>query len=277
MKEILATTSIKFIPWVISSLTFALMFLVALSYRPKQYIEKAYDEISSQLQNRNRGLYDKIDKFLLANGAYYYYEHLINPINYLAIRITIAAIAFSVGIKIEWYLSVIFAMIGFGLPKLYFIYKNRRDNIKMMPQIQSVYLSLIVQTKAGVYITDALAECYQNFKECRLTKAMEEMSAEFYINPSFENAIDHFNEKFNNESIDALCIILKQSQESGKAVKALEDMSSHLKDLKAERLARKKDDLDRSTTFCILVLLVTVLAVIIYALVSEMYGAVNSF
>lgn len=274
MKDI---TLLKMIPWVISSLTFALMFLVALSYHPKQYLEKAYDEISSQIQNRNRGLYDKIDKFLLANGAYYYYESWLNPINYLAIRIAVTAVAFSVGIQIKWYLSIIFAMIGFFLPKLYFIHKNRKDNIKMMPLIQSAYLSLIVQTKAGVYITDALAECYQNFQECRLTKALEEMSAEFYVNPSFENAIDHFNEKFNNESIDALCIILKQSQESGKAVKALEDMSLHLKDLKAERLSRKKDALDRSTTFCILVLLVTVLAVIIYALVSEMYGAVSTF
>ncbi len=268
---------VEIMPWMIGVLVFFLIFSIVVNFHPTQYVVKTYERINNRLKEQKNGLFDYENTrlFLISNGATFHLGHWINPISYIMMRVLCSLGAFFLGIQFQWYLAVIFAVMGFLFPEYYLIRANKRDNEKLLSQVQTMYITLMVQIKAGVYITDALSECYQNFEKGRLRDALEEMTAEFYINKSFDDVINHFNEKFNNTYIDSLCVILIQAQETGQAVELLGDMSEQLKDMKSAKLLHKKEALDRTITFCLLGMIAAILGVIIYACVTEMFGTVT--
>lgn len=269
---------IDIMPWVISILVFAFMFVVAVSFKPTQYVVRTYERINNRLSEQKSGIFDyeRIRRFLMANGAHFYYGRWLNPTSYVLVRLLCSVGMFFLGIQFHWILAILGTILGFMLPQLYIYRRNKKDNRALLSQIQTLYIALMVQIKAGVYITDALSECYQSFSKGRLRAALEEMTAEVYINKSFEDVINHLNEKFNNIYIDSLCVILLQAQETGQAVELLGDMTEQLKDMKAAELLHKKEALNRTVTFCYLGMIAAVLGVILYACVTEIYGVAVS-
>ncbi len=278
MEEKTISILINFMPFLISAMAFLLIYIIAKSYHPAQYFIKTYERINNRLKEQKSGLFDynNIQQFLTANGAAFHYGAGINPTNYIMMRIIISTGGFGVGIQFHWTVAVMAAVLGFYLPSFYLMRANMRDNDGLLPQLQTMYNTLMVQIKAGVYITDALAECYHSFPKGRLRTALEEMNTELFVNKSFDEVLERFNSKFNNTFIDTLCVILKQAQESGQAVDLLRDMSEQLKDMKAARLLKKKESLDRSITFCLLGIMAAMIAVIVYACVTDMFGAASS-
>lgn len=279
MNERLVDMILLIMPWVIGGLIFYLVFFVAMNFHPGQYVIKTYERVNNRLKEQNAGFFDyyKIKHFLDANGAVFHYGKWITPISYTIMKLFCATLAFSVGIRWTWGIAIGLTILAYMSPEWYLIWANKSDNVKMISQLQTIYVALMVQIRAGVYVTDALSECYRKFKKGRLREAFEEMTVELYINKSFEDVIKHFNEKFSNKYIDSLCMILIQAQETGQAVELLGDMSEQLKDMKTAQLLHKKEALDRTITFCLLVMAAVVMAVIMYAFVTEMYTAVNGF
>lgn len=55
-------------------------------------------------------------------------------------------------------------ILGFIAPDIFIRISNRQDNDKMMTDIQTIYTTLKIHARAGVYVTDSLIECQRNIE-----------------------------------------------------------------------------------------------------------------
>lgn len=217
------------------------------------------------------------EKKLRRNGAKFHYGERITPVMYLSVRLLSACAAVMAMGKIGWGYALLAAVVLYYLPELLLLYLNRQDNQKMLPEIQLIYQALEVQTRAGVYVTDALTECCQSVRTRRLQQALMELSGDLVMQSDLVAALSDFQQKFDNRQIDALCITLIQAGESGQAVDLLKDMGEQLKDMELTTLQQQKSALDRSITFYQLGMLGAVLGIILYACVGYMFRAAVQF
>ncbi len=157
------------------------------------------------------------------------------------------------------------------------MYLNGRDNEKLLPELKLVYHALEIQIRAGVYVTDALAECYGSVQQERLRSALLELAGDIVMKADIYEALDRFQGKFDNRYIDSLCITILQALESGQALELLGDIGEQIKDMEETVLERKKAALDRSITFYQLGVLAVVLGIALYACVTYMFGAAAGF
>lgn len=269
---------LKILPAVMAILVFALLVLLSVQ-RPSQVVLQACEEFAGFLRERNQnsGWYRKTAAWLERNGATFHYGKWINPTGYLALRIVCALLGLVAlsGISIGY--GVLAAVLLFYIPGWMLLYLNKKDNVRLLPEMKLVYHALELQIRAGVYVTDALAECYGSVQDGRLRQALLDLAGDIVMKSDIYEALEHFRRKFENRYIDALCITILQALESGQAVELLSDISEQIKDMEATVMASKKGALDRSITFYQLGVLAAVLAVVLYACVTHMYAAAVRF
>ena len=126
-------------------------------------------------------------------------------------------------------------------------------------------------------MTDALAECYGSVGERRLRQAFLDLTGDIVMKADIYEALERFQEKFDNRYVDSLCITVLQALESGQAVELLRDIGEQVKDMETMVLERKKASLDRSMTFYQLGVLTAALGVALYACVMDMFAAAAGF
>jgi Flp pilus assembly protein TadB len=262
-----------------AALSATLMVTVATTYNPRQAAIRIYDRINNQLRERKKGWFDyhKTVDFLSRHGAVYHYGSWMDPIKYLAVRMAITAAGILGGIQINVLVAAIFAFVGFQLPQYYLYFANKKDNEAQLPDVKLIYQALAIQIKSGVYVTNALTECYSSVTSKRLREALMELSSDIILNADLKIALKKLHGKFASQHIDSLCVILLQAQESGKAVDILTDISEQIKDMESGVLQKQKGKLDRQVTFYLLGTMAAVLAVVLYASVEEMMHVVKLF
>lgn len=240
---------------------------------------KAYSEISGLIREKGKtsSPYRKLEGWLLKNGAAYHYGKWVEPVRFVVLCLLAGLIGACVcsSFGLIYSLAAI-PLLGF-LPVWLLLWMNRRDNERLLPELKLVYHALEIQIQAGVYVTDALAECYGNVQEKRLRQALLELAGDIVMKADVSDSLEKFQGKFNNSYVDSLCITVLQALESGQAVELLRDIGEQVKDMEAAVLERKKASLDRRLTFCQLGVLTVVLSVALYLCVSYMFGAVISF
>ncbi len=270
---------VRIISIVIAVITAGLILIVAVTCRPGKLLLKTYEEISNGLKKSRNGLFDyrKLEAFLQRNGAEFYFGKWIEPISYMVIRLVAGGVGMLLGVCYEVWLGLILAVIFFLLPDLMLVWHNGKDNERMLPELKLVYNAISVQIKAGVYVTDAVVECYGSVQENRLRKALLTLSGDITMKADVEEALEGFQRKFDNQYVDALCITILQALESGQAVDLLADIAEQIKDMEVAIMSRKKSTLDRSITFYQLGILSAILAIVLYACVVHMMAAVINF
>lgn len=270
---------LKILPIWLGVLSFSLVKLLRREYHPERKLLQTYQELSGLLRQKRQenGWYQRKEKWLVRNGGAFHYGKKIEPIRLLAVQFVLAALAVGVLSSLSWELGVLGGAALFFLPSGLLSYLNLRDNQKLLPELKLVYHAMEVQIRAGVYVTDALAECYGNVREKRLRAALLELAGDIVMRADIYDAINSFQEKFDNRYVDSLCIIILQALESGQAVELLEDMGEQIKDMEGLMLERKKGKLDRSITFYQLCVLTVVLAIALYACMSSMFEAAAVF
>lgn len=270
---------LKLLPAVSALLTVLLFHVLRTAYHPEQLILKAYRELSGMLRERGKRSvwYQRTEKWLRKNGAVFHYGRKMDPARFLAVRIILALSGLLA-------LSGVSAWAGIGglaglffLPVLLLDHLNRRDNEKMLPELKLVYHALEIQIQAGVYVTDALSECYGSVQEQRLRKALLDLAGDIVMKADIYEALDRFQSRFDNRYIDSLCITILQALESGQALALLGDISEQIKDMEETVLERKKGALDRSITFYQLGVLTVILGMALYACVTYLFGAAAGF
>lgn len=270
---------IKFLPLACALLTVLLFYVLRAAYHPERLILRAYRELSGLLSDKGKKTvwYQRTERWLQKNGAPFHYGKRIDPARFLAARIILALSGLLVLSGVNSWLGVGGFAGLFFLPVLLLDYLNRRDNEKMLSELKLVYHALEIQIQAGVYVTDALSECYGSVQEQRLRKALLDLAGDIVMKADIYEALDRFQGRFDNRYIDSLCITILQALESGQALALLGDISEQIKDMEETVLERKKGALDRSITFYQLGVLTIVLGIALYACVTYLFGTAANF
>lgn len=270
---------LKLMPAISALLTVLLFRVLRTAYHPERLALKAYRELSGLLRERGKRSvwYQRTEKWLRKNGAVFHYGRKIDPARFLAVRIVLALLGLLALSGVSIWAGAGGAVALFFLPALLLDYLNRRDNERMLPELKLVYHALEIQIQAGVYVTDALSECYGSIQEQRLRRALLDLAGDIVMKADIYEALDRFQTRFDNRYIDSLCITILQALESGQALALLGDISEQIKDMEETVLERKKGALDRSITFYQLGVLTVVLGMALYACVTYLFGAAAGF
>lgn len=264
-------------PIIAAGLMFILFQVLRHDYHPGRLVMKTWREISGfvKIRQKDTGWYMRTKLWLDKNGSAFHYGSWLDPGRYLALRIAISLLGLLFISTISREVGVIAAVLLFFLPGMLLVYLNGRDNERLLPELKLVYHALEIQIRAGVYVTDALAECYGSVREPRLREALLALAGDIVMKADVYDALERFQGKFDNGYVDTLCITLLQALESGQALELLGDIGEQIKDMEHTVLERKKAALDRSITFYQLGVLAVVLGIALYACVTYMFGAAS--
>lgn len=277
MEETQILLALRIAPVTAAGLMFVLFRVLRRDYHPERLVMKTWREISGLLKTRQEesDWYMRTGQWLDKNGGAFHYGSWLNPGRYLAMRIVIALFGLLVISPVSGEAGAAVAVLLFFLPGMFLVYLNSRDNERLLPELKLVYHALEIQIRAGVYVTDALAECYGSVREPRLREALLALAGDIVMKADICDALERFQGKFDNRYVDALCITLLQALESGQVLELLGDISEQIKDMEAAVLERRKAALDRSITFYQLGVLAVVLGIALYACVTYMFGAAS--
>lgn len=257
----------------------AILVMLLLRSHPERVVLKAYEEFSGMLRVRqqNTDWYRRRKGWLIRKGAPFHYGAWVNPMRLLALQLVLGAAGLLAFGTASMGAGVLAGGVLFLLPQGILVYLNGRDNVEMLGELKLIYHALELQLKAGIYVTDALAECYGCVRNRRLRQALLDLAGDIVMKADIYEALNQFQQKFDNRYVDTLVITLLQALESGQALELLSDISEQLKDMENTVLERRKGRLDRSLTMYQLGILAAVLGVALYACISHMLSAANFF
>lgn len=264
---------------VISLLLFGGLLYLGSKVSPQKAVLQAYEVICIKAKTTNTSWWDygKWDDFLTANGGPFHYGEWINPVSYMALCCICGACGMCVGIGYGILAGAVLMFVGVLLPGILLEYLNKRDNEKMLAELDLVYSALAIQIRAGVHVSDALMECYSSVSQPRLYAGLKDLCGELVVNAELGSALEGLQKKFNNKYIDTLCITIMQACESGQAIELLGDIAEQIKDMEVIIQQKKKGQLDRSTTFYQLGIFVISLGLTLYLCVANMFSAAVFF
>lgn len=269
----------------VSIIAFAIILLIFILLQEmekvdaKKAAEKTYRYVENQLKN-NRGKwfnYLKIESFLVKNGAEYCFGKWMNPVSYIGMCMVLGAVAALWGLKIHFWVALIFVSIGIQLPKLIIYTCNQKENRQMLVDLRTVYNALAIQAKSGVYIVASLMECYLAVNNKRLKNGLRELSNEIATSADVKKALVTFENKFDNVHIDSLCVILEQALESGMIADLLQDISEQLADVEEFLMAESKNKLDKKIWVYEMLMFAGIVVVLLYTGIQVMINTTILF
>lgn len=280
MQEYFLKKGITVLPAVAAAMMFLLVLTGGISgiagiRQMKNGFRRAAERIAGR--SRDRPWYERWNVWLSKNGAAYHFGEWIGPLSFLLIRLGISLTGLTAFSAVSLKYGIAAAVVLYYLPVLLTFYMNKQDNLKMLPELKHLYHSLEIQTRSGVYVTDALAEVYGSVREKRLKQALLDLAGDIVMRADLGEALERFEKKFDNRYIDSLCMILLQATESGQSVDLLSDLSEQIKDMEAAVMMQKKEALDRSVTFYQLGILAAIMGIVLYACVIQMFSAATNF
>ncbi len=270
---------LQIVPALAAGLSFGWIRILQKAGFPGRLVFRTYREIAGFLREKERGSgwYLRTERWLAKNGAWFHYGRWINPERYLALRLILAFLGMGAAKAAGPVCGCAAAAALSLLPGGMLRWLNSRDNERMLPELKLIYHALEIQIRAGVYVTDALAECYGSVQEPRIRCALLDLAGDIVMKADLGDALDRFQGKFDNRYVDTLCITILQALESGQALELLADIGEQIKDMEAAVLERKKAALDRSITFYQLGVLAVVLGIALYGCVTYLFGAAAKF
>ncbi len=217
---------------------------------------------------------DKIVVFLRKYGAEYMFPG-ITPYRFLFAMLLSGIICGAIGYMINMYICIMAMVSGAFAPILIIVISNNSDNEAMMSDIESIYDILRIQARAGIFVQDSLMDCYMMTANKRLKSALMELCNKISTKCTMEEAVSEFNNKFSNRHIDVLCIVLNQSQTSGKTVQILSDMSEQIRQVRHAHSLKEKARLERRIEVVELLIFIGVIAIGIYSMGTEIARMLN--
>lgn len=214
--------------------------------------------------------YNSIDLKLKQLGVKFYYPWM-NPVTYICIKAGLTIIGAILGfIAFSWIVAILIGFICWNIPDFIFKLSDKSDNDAIVEDIISIYDTLRLQTKAGIYLSTSLVECYTVVRNRRLKKAMLELTSEILAKNDIVNSIEDFSTKFDNSYIDSFGVIIRQGIESGQIVKILDDIGNQLKDLKHLINEKEKKKVESQILFCELLIYIGIILLTIFIVMGSM-------
>lgn len=224
------------------------------------------------------------DGFLRKCGAYFWLPWLTQE-RYFVLRIVAAMLCSVCGLRLCHSLNgtssifslvfmVVGALIGYFLPMLVFQISDKRDNEQMMSDVRKLYEYVKIQVKAGMYLTNTLSACYLAISNRRLKQGLLELNSRLIATNSISLAIADFGEKFTNEYIAYFCLIVSQSEQSGRMTQMLEDMTRQMEDMQQYMMTQKRGRMERKVIFFTLLVFLGILLIAAYQLALSLMSSV---
>lgn len=258
-----------------------LMFYLLMSVRGMMggIGARTYLYINNRLKERRGSFlnYQELQQFLKKNGAEYVIGKFAEPVKYLGLCITLFAIGMLIGSGIHPVLMLVLGGLAAVLPGTLILHENGAYNDKILGDIQMVYQFIAIQTAAGVYISDALQECYESVINKRMRRALARLSDEIAMGNDMVKALDDFSGSFDNAYINTLCVIIRQSMESGRSIDLLSDVSEQLKEVEENILYKKRERLSRRIGLLQLLFFSGLIAFLLYAFIYELQNMILNF
>lgn len=208
--------------------------------------------------------YDAVEQYINSSGLAYMTNYKMTPLMYIMLRIVLALFLMILGLQFNLFAGLALLPIGyFGLDFIINM-SDKADNDKMLADIEDVYDTLRIQTKAGVYITSVLTDCYLVVKNKRLKSAFLKLTSDIAAKNDIDTALDDFRGKFRNEYIDTLVIIIKQSMQTGQAAKMFDDIREQIADIDAAMLINEKNSINSKIIFVQMIVYVAIIVVAVY-------------
>ena len=144
---------------------------------------RAYDTLCMHARRKKGRIwdYEKWEEFLRTNGAAYHFGRWMNPVSYLTLCLGLAGAGFIIGLSQGVLPGIAAAVPAACLPGILLERMNRRDNEAMLTELNLLYNALAIQIRAGVYVTDALAEVYGSVKQIRLRDGLQALSGDIVM------------------------------------------------------------------------------------------------
>ncbi len=249
---------------------FTLFFIVTLvrNMNPAEQVTKFYIRINDQLIRTNEKKtffdYNATYKRLKSNGVLFYIPQLKNPAFFIGFKVLIGLVTGAILSIIHPLLMIAGMLIGYKLLDVAMLKVNHSDNQKMQADIELIYNSLAVQIRANAYPIDAMKECYYLVQHPRMKAALLELNRNVIMNKSFKETLHDFSANFDNKYIQSLCIALEQSEESGRVIDLLNDISEQIKDFDKNLLEKQNEAIERRSTVAMLLLFSSSMGILFY-------------
>lgn len=219
--------------------------------------------------------YDAVEQYISSSGLAYMTNYKMTPLMYIMLRIALALFLMILGLQFNLFAGLALLPIGyFGLDFIINM-SDKADNDKMLADIEDVYDTLRIQTKAGVYITSVLTDCYLVVKNKRLKSAFLKLTSDIAAKNDIDTALDDFRGKFRNEYIDTLVIIIKQSMQTGQAAKMFDDIREQIADIDAAMLINEKNSINSKIIFVQMIIYVAIIVVAVYITFISITNGLN--
>lgn len=243
-----------------------------LAKRVKLATNKAIDNMQYGMKQAKLNFlnYEQIEKFIAYTGLGYMFGKQLDPIMFMGINIILTFIGFYVGWQIDFLYSIPSAILGFFLLTILGSISNQADNNDLLEDVKAVYDTLRIQTKAGVFLTSAISECYLVVKNRRLKRALIELANDLIVKNDLEAAADEFQGKFRNQYIDQMAVILKQQQESGRAAQMFDDIQGQIDDIQEAINIKEKARIRTQITICQVLVYVQIIQVVLFCVLGTL-------
>lgn len=229
----------------------------------KKLRDKGYSTMSSSMEYSRLSMfnYSSIEKFLNNSGAKQMFKWL-NPVTWLFIEIITALFGIMVGASLAGIIGAVMGcVIGFMFPRFVAAQSNSGDNKKLLTDLRTIYDVLRIQTKAGVYTSLILSDCYLSVRNKRLREALMELVSDIAVNSDMEEALEKFRSKFSNDYIDSLALVIKQSLVTGSSAQMLDDIAIQINNIEDALLVNQRNTVTTKLTFVQLLLYGSIIAV----------------
>ena len=273
---------LKVYPILLAVLVFLFLLTVAIKAKPQKKIQEAYNSFNDRiLKTKNKKSsfdFDTVHNELLANGILYRFPWMDSPANYIGMKIILSLVCSLLFCIIHVAFIPVGFLFGYKLIDMMIYYINRHDNKVMQNDIQLIYNLLLIQSKSNIYLPDALCDCVDLIDpdDKRLIKALETLKGDLYGGKTFKEALEYFNNSFNNSYIDSMCVTLLQAADTGLAANLLKDINAQVQHFTALQLNQETEMMDMKVTIAAMIFVCALLFLGINAGISQIADSLSS-
>lgn len=222
-------------------------------------------------------LTEELEGFLMAYGAEALHEFVIyrSAGHFLLSSGLSGLVCCALGVRWQWLAGVLGFVVGIFLPAVILYMSNERDNVMILKDLKWLYETISVQLQAGLHIRQALAESEGLIKNKRLKSALHKLVERLIKGEDMALSLTDFENSFRNNYVSSFCLILRQMQDSGYAVKLLEDIRLQIEEMERMQLQKKKETLEMQLQVFQMLLFIGVLVLVMHGCILAAIQNIN--
>lgn len=152
----------------------------------------------------------------------------------------------------------------------------KKENQKMLSDIEHLYNLLHLQRQAGAFFIDSLIDAYRVVSYWRLKKALIDLVGGINGKKTVREATEEFANKFDNPYITSLADIIRHGVEDGNNAVMLADVSDQLLAIQQAQYIREQGKQDLKNILLLTALFAGILAAFSYLAIGVLGNSMES-